>query len=146
MMGGRSGSIPQVTATAGSGGIRRPRAPAAICGSDDDTRLLLRGILLLYRHPVTREAKSPSELGRLPPESRFIVYDITGDGSGAAETLAGLIREHPGIPVLALLPAGGEGLRADVERAGAQGTLGKPFVSNELIRAIEALLADAASG
>ncbi|HLN50599.1 MAG TPA: hypothetical protein VK455_00850 [Thermoplasmata archaeon] len=138
MFAGKGGAA--TFASVGSGGVRRPRAPAAICGPDDDVRLLLRGILLLYRHPVTREAKSPSELGRLPPESRVLIYDAGAAASGWSEVLAGVTRENPALPVLVLLPSGGEGLATEAERAGAQGTLVKPFATHALIDAIDTLL------
>ena len=140
MFAGQGGAATFATGSFVSGGIRRPRAPAAIYRPDDDVRLLLRGILLLYRHPVTREAKLPSELARLPPESRVLIYDVGSAAPGWSEVLAGVTRENPALPVLVLLPTGGEELAPEAERAGAQGTLVKPFATHALIDAIETLL------
>jgi DNA-binding NtrC family response regulator len=140
MFAGKGGAVTFATGSYVSGGIRRPRAPAAIYGPDDDVRLLLRGILLLYRHPVTREAKLPSELGHLPSESRVLIYDVGAAPTGWTDVLAGVIRENPALPVLVLLPSGGEELASEAERAGAQGTLVKPFATHALIAAIDTLL------
>ena len=120
----------------------RSHAPTAICASNEDVRLLLRGILRLDRYPVTKEAASPAALGRPPPESRVLIYDTGGDAAGGLESLEALARENPGLEVLALLPVGGEGLRPAAERAGARGTLVKPFSAHELTEAIDALVAD----
>ena len=118
----------------------RSHAPTAICASNDYIRLLLRGILRLDHYPVTKESASPGALGRPPPESRVLVYDTGGAVAGGVESLEALARENPGLPVLALLPVGGEGLRAEAERAGARGTLVKPFSAHDLTEAIDALV------
>ncbi len=83
----------------------------------------------------------PSELGRVPPEARVIVYDAVGVPADWLDSVRSLVRENPNGLVLALLPVGGEGVRSEAERAGAHATLVKPFLTRELLEAIDALVA-----
>ncbi len=141
MVDGRGGAASSASGSGGSSPTGRARAPTAICGSDDETRLVLRGILLLHRYPVTSEARAPAELGRPPTEARVVVYDARGTPAEWLDAVRSLVRENPTVLVLALLPVGGEGFRAEAERAGAHATLVKPFLMRDLLEAIDALVA-----
>jgi DNA-binding NtrC family response regulator len=141
---GKGGSASSLAAGSEGAGARRNRAPIAIGGSNDEIRILLRGILRLHRYPVAGEAMSPGDLGRLPSDTRILIYDVarSGDVAPWTESVSALTRDNPGIQVLALLPYGSEGNRTEAERTGALATLVKPFKVQDLLRSIDALLAE----
>jgi hypothetical protein len=142
------GSAPE--ATPSSGGAPTPssppraRVPAVLFGPDDDLRRFLRGLLLLHRHPVALEARSPDEVVNLPgsPEPRLLVFDA-GPAEGAwRDDLVALLRARPELRTVVLLPKGGERLRPEVERLGGRAMLVRPFGVDDLLRAIDEALAE----
>ncbi len=139
---GQGGSASPLPAAAEGVATRRNRAPIAIGASNDEIRILLRGILRLHRYPVAGEAMSPADLARLPPETRILVYDVGGDVARWTDSVSALTRDNPGIQVLALLPLGSDVGHSDAERIGALAILVKPFKAHDLVRALDALVAD----
>jgi DNA-binding NarL/FixJ family response regulator len=139
-------SLPAQDALAGT--TSSPRAetaggpvPAVLFGGDDDRRLLLKGILLLHRHPVSLEARSVEDLRELAPSSRpeLLVFDA-GDGPWA-DTLATSLRERPTLRAVVLLPPRSPEMEEAAIHAGARSTVTRPFTIRELVDAIDDALA-----
>ena len=118
--------------------------PALLLGTDEDTKRLWKGLLRLFRHPVTLEARSAEELGRVPTGSgpQVLLIDAEAVDGGWETALRDALRRQPGLRVL-LLTHDRSPERADRARAaGARVVLGRPFAMAEFERALE----DAAEG
>lgn len=127
-----------VASGAGDSGSRT-FAPAVIWGRNDETRLLLRGLLRLHRHPVVFEAETPAEMDRLPASSepRLLLYDIeAGDGAWARQLTSALER-HPELRAIVILPSAQSTLEPEARRAGARRVLLRPFAIIEFAQALE---------
>ena len=120
-------------------GTAAVHAPAVIWGENDETRLLLRGLLRLHRHPVVQEVASVDELERLPSTSGpcILLYDApAGDGPWATE-LASVLERHPELRAIVILPPGTPVGEVDAHRVGARAVLPRPFAIQEFARALE---------
>ncbi len=124
----------------GAGEAENP--PVVLLVRDDDLRLLIRGVLTLYRYPVALEGSSPESLRRLGPlEQPTVLILDAGDGSGTwREDLAQTLRESPQLRAVVLFPAGAEASRAEAEALGARATVVRPVVLRELVAAIRAAI------
>jgi len=142
MAHGEDRSTSAVSVAVGSQRKESLRIPTAIWGANDESRLLLRGILQLHRYPLTREARSRGELERLPAETRVLIYDTGWDATGWTGSVADVAQETPGLRVLVLLPTGSERPGSEGRGASALATLTKPFTTRDLIEAIDALVAE----
>jgi len=131
---------------ASSGSALRPERSieAVLLGANDDTRLLLRGLLRLHRHRIVLEAKSVDDLRQLPPADgpRVLLQDVDDDDERWSEDLAGALRDHPELRAVVLLPSDGGGLRAEAMRSGARGVIVRPFSIRDLVHQVD----DAAFG
>jgi DNA-binding NarL/FixJ family response regulator len=112
---------------------------AVLLGTNDDTRLLLRGLLRLHHHRVVLEAKSLDDLRDLKPATgpRVLIQDVDADDDRWSEELAAALREHPEFRAVVLLPAEGGGLRAEALRVGARAVVIRPFAIRELVRLVD---------
>lgn len=121
--------------------------PVVVLVRDDDLRLLIRGVLTLYRYPVLLEGSAPDSLRRLGPLERptVLILDAGEDDRRWREDLVSVLRERPELRALVLFPAGAEASRAEAERLGARVTLVRPVVLRELVRAIKDALGSSSS-
>ena len=122
---------------AGAAGPTTP-IPAVVWGPNDDTRLLLRGLLRLNRHAVVYEARTLGDLELLPPSTqpRLLLVDVGADGGRWSDELARAVQLHSELRPLAILPAGRPDLEAQALRAGARAVLARPFAIQDFVRAL----------
>ena len=115
-------------------------APAVIWGDNEETRLLLRGLLRLHRHPVVHEATCVDDLERIPPTSGpcLLIYDVpNGEERKWAAELASVLERHPELRAVVFLPPGTPGSEAEARRLGARAVLPRPFAIQEFAQALE---------
>jgi DNA-binding NarL/FixJ family response regulator len=153
-MSGRSGPVHGVTTIRGflspfeksAGGAPAPSmtppnsVPAVLLGGSEDTRLLLRGLLRLHRHRVLLEAQAPEGIDRLPPspETKILVLDAGSDPNCTwAEGLASVLRVHPDLRALVILPSSDPALETRARQAGARATLVRPFAIRDFVEAVD---------
>ena len=113
--------------------------PAVIWGDNEETRLLLRGLLRLHRRAVVREVTSVDELERLPSTSGpcLLLYDApSGQGPWATE-LASVLERHPELRAIVILPPGTPAGEVEAHRVGVRAVLPRPFAIQEFARALE---------
>jgi DNA-binding NarL/FixJ family response regulator len=130
--------------SADSGSTRASPRPtrvldAVLLGTNDDTRLLLRGLLRLHHHRVVLEARSLDDLAALAPAAgpRVLLQDVDAEDERWSEELVGALRAHPDLRAVVLLPTEGGGMRAEAMRAGACGVLVRPFAIRDLVRLVD---------
>lgn len=113
--------------------------PAVIWGQDEETRLLLRGLVRLQRHPVVHEATTVEELEQLPTAAgpRILLYAVpSGNGAWATE-LASVLERHPELRAVVILPPGTPTRETEARRVGARAVLPRPFAIQEFAQALE---------
>ena len=113
--------------------------PADLWGRNEDTRLLLRGLLRLNRYPVVHEAATLDDLHGMPAASgpRLLVVDAeTEDGPGW-EDIGAALREHPELRAIVILPRGARSSEAMARAAGARALLSRPFAIRDLVTALQ---------
>ncbi len=124
-----------------------PSAPpieAVLLGTNDDTRLLLRGLIRLHRHRVALEARSVEELEELAPSSRprVLLQDVDAEDDRWSDELKIALERFPDLRAIVLLPTDGTSLRAEALRAGASAVIVRPFAVRELIRKVVEVVDD----
>jgi DNA-binding NarL/FixJ family response regulator len=125
-LGGQAGSEP---------------VPAVLWIPDEDVRLLLRGILLLQRHPVVLELTSAEALHRWEPAPvALLIVDAVSGANRWREELAEAVKARPELRPIVLLPRDSESLRREAEALGARATLVRPFAVRDLVEAIREAL------
>jgi DNA-binding response OmpR family regulator len=116
---------------------------------DKDLREILAMTLVASGH-VVRQAKEGREAVTLfqREPADVVITDLIMPGQEGLETIVAMRKRHPKLPIIAI--SGGVehapvylGLAA---RLGAQRTLAKPFKIDELLKAIDEVLADARGG
>ena len=115
-------------------------APAVIWGRNEETRLLLRGLLRLHRHPVVHEAACADDLERLPPTSGpcLLLFDVPSGSDGRwASELASVLERHPELRAVVILPSGTPSTEVEARRVGARAVLPRPFAVQEFAQALE---------
>ena len=121
-------------------GAARPiePVPAVLWGPDDDTRLLLRGLLRLHRYPVAYEARTIEDLEQLPTsyQPRLLLMDVPVEAGHWSAELERALRVHIDLRPVVILPAGRPAAEAEAIRAGARAVLPRPFVIQEFVRAV----------
>ncbi len=120
-------------------GAAGDHTPAVILGRDEETRLLLRGLLRLHRHPVVQEAATVEELGELPSAAghRILLYDVPAGDDRWATDLTSVLARHPDLRAVVILPPGTVTPEGEAQRAGARAILARPFAIQEFARALE---------
>jgi DNA-binding NarL/FixJ family response regulator len=119
--------------------------PAVLMGGNEDTRLLLRGLLRLHRHRVLLEAQAPDGIERLPPssETKILILDAGADADCAwAEDLTSVLRSRSDLRALVILPTSDPALENRARAAGARGVLVRPFAIHDFVEAVDALTAE----
>ncbi len=119
--------------------------PAVLCSPDPDTRLLLKGLLRLQRHPVRTESDSADDLLELDPvaEPTVLLFEIAPGADRWEEELRAIGARHPKVRSVVIAPGGGAELDDRARCAGARAVLHRPFSIREMRTAIEAALGDA---
>ncbi len=114
------------------------RTPAVLCGESDDHRLLLRGLLRLYRHPVIYEARTLDDLEQLTPASdpRILILDVDGGDDRWTLELAGALAQHSELRAVVILPTGDPEAERRALAAGARAVLPRPFAIQDLVRTL----------
>lgn len=118
-----------------SGGV-----PAVLLGQNEDTRLLLRGLLRLHRYPVLHEVGTVDELVALPslPAPTVLVVDVESVWEGWDRELPSALILHPELRVLVLLPPESAALEPRARAAGATRVVVRPFAIRDFVRAVAA--------
>ncbi len=112
---------------------------AVLLSRNDDTRLLLRGLLRLHHHRIVLEARTVDELRELAPGlgPRLLLQDVDTEDERWSDELAVVLHDHPDLRAVVLLPSEGGGLRAEAMRVGARAVIVRPFAIRELMRLVE---------
>jgi AmiR/NasT family two-component response regulator len=113
--------------------------PAILWGRNEDTRLLLRGLLRLNRYPILREVASLDELRALPAASdpRLLVMDAEAEQGDWNEEVAAALREQPQLRVVVILPRDSSDSEERARAAGARATVVRPFAIRDLVAALD---------
>ena len=115
-------------------------ASVAIVGGSEETRLLLRGLLRLYRHRIVGEAAS-FENFRPPttPAERaaVVVFDLDLDDPATSGGIARLKGEDPRLRFVFLAAEKTPELQELAGSLGVHIVLHRPFAVHELIDAVE---------
>jgi CheY-like chemotaxis protein len=125
-------------------GDRSGITQAVLWAENVDTRLLLRGLLRLHRHPVVHEVASLEELVRLPPSAdpTILVVAVESEDDGWERRLTETLKRHPELRPVVILPRESAGLEPRALAAGARAVVVRPFAIRDFVRA----LASAADG
>lgn len=120
------------------------RTPTVLCGENGDHRLLLRGLLRLYRHPVVYEARTLDDLESLPSslEPRILLFDVEdGDDDRWVAGLRLVLERHSELRAVVILPSGDSEGGSHARAAGARAVLPRPFAIQDLVRTLERAVA-----
>ncbi len=114
---------------------------AVIVGGNDETRLLLRGLLRLHRHRVLSESPTAAGLEASDGwvQGRVLILVVDTDGDLWPRELAAARDRQPGLRALLLVPTTSPGLESRARAAGALGLLQRPFAIRDLIAAVGAV-------
>ena len=139
---------PAEKSAAGAATVTTPPAttlPAVLLGGNEDTRLLLRGLLRLHRHRVLLEAPGPEGIERLPPspETKILVVDAGSEADPKwAEQLSGILRSRSDLRALVILPSPDVALESRARAAGARAVLVRPFAIHDFVEAVDSVGVD----
>ena len=120
---------------------RSPRPegiPAVLWSPNEDTRLLLRGLLGLLRSPVLGEVSTRAELETLAglPHSTLLVVDASDHDPGWPQDLAAVLKNHLELRALVLVSRTAEDAEARARAAGAAEVIVRPFATEEFVHAV----------
>jgi DNA-binding NarL/FixJ family response regulator len=126
----RPGSAPR--------GDRSGPVETVLWGKDVDTRLLLRGLLRLHRHPVVHEAASLEELIRLPAseDPKILVVAVESGDDRWERDLTTAVKRHPELRPVVILPRESAALEPRALAAGARAVIVRPFAIRDFVRAL----------
>lgn len=112
--------------------------PAVVLSANEDTRLLLRGLLRLNRHPVVFEGRAAEELDGVPPGEgpRILLLDGDAVPGGWESAIRVALAREPSLRVILLTPDRSPALAARAREAGARTVLVRPFAIAEFIEAL----------
>jgi CheY-like chemotaxis protein len=122
-------------------------APAVLLGGNEDTRLLLRGLLRLHRHRVLLETQAPDGIDRLPssPELKVLILDAGSETDRTWSTaLSTVLRSRTDLRALVILPSTDPTLETMAREAGARAVLVRPFAIRDFIAAVDSTTAEPA--
>lgn len=116
------------------------RLSAVIWGPNEDTRLLLRGLLKLCHCPSVEEIADPTALDTLPTLTgpTVLVIDIEGRGAEWEGELRSALTAHPELRAIVLLPREGGPDPTGPRAIGACEVLRRPFTVPDFARAVNA--------
>ncbi|MCI4336300.1 MAG: hypothetical protein L3K17_03770 [Thermoplasmata archaeon] len=121
-------------------------ANVVIVGGTEETRLLLRGLLRLYRHRVVADGPRFDVVTSLATEVRpaVAVVDIDIEDPQQSAEMVGMMRHLPAIHVLLLSSERTARTETRAKELGIDCVICRPFAVHDLMEAVEA--ASAASG
>lgn len=101
-------------------------------------RLLLRGLLRLYRFSVAHEVTTGEELLALPslPLPTVLVVDAGSLAPSWPSELSSALRARTELRALVILPQDGASLGPRAREAGASSVIVRPFTSQDFVRAV----------
>lgn len=116
-------------------------ANVIIVGGSEETRLLLRGLLRLYRHRVVADGPKFEALGAIPAaESPSVaVVDLDLDDSQRAAEMARAMKAAPTLRVLLLTSERGARAEHRAKELGVERVVVRPFAVHDLMEAVEAV-------
>ncbi len=116
-----------------------PNVEAVIVGGNDETRLLLRGLLRLHHYRVRGEAASAEALDPVDGhvDRRVLILVADGDNEEWPVELSNARDRQPGLLPLLVVPESTPNLERRARAAGVHGILNRPFAIRDLISAIE---------
>jgi AmiR/NasT family two-component response regulator len=111
---------------------------SVLWGEDVDTRLLLRGLLRLHRHPVVYEASTLEELDRLPASTdpKLLVMAVESEDGTWDRELSTVLKSHPELRPVVILPRDSAALGPRALAAGAKVVVVRPFAIRDLVHAL----------
>ena len=121
-----------------SDGARLIRHPAVLWGVNEDTRLLLRGLLQLYRCPSVHEVSNLDELEALPSLSAPTVLVFDAESPEWESDLASALSARPELRGLVILPRDATTLESRARAAGASEIIYRPFAVHDFALAVAA--------
>ncbi len=134
---------PRSEAPAGPSGSAAPppTVDAIIVGGNDETRLLLRGLLRLHHHRVLGEVRTADllEPSDAVVEARVLILVADGNTEEWPHELATARERQPGVRTLLVVPESSTDLEARARSAGVRGILHRPFAIRDLISTVEAV-------
>ena len=109
-----------------------------IVGGNDETRLLLRGLLRLHRQRVLGEGTTPSYLARLPgsPAPEVLLLDVDLEDAEWLGAVRAVVQAHPGMRAILLTPSRSGRVEELARQAGVANLVRRPFAVHELIEAV----------
>lgn len=137
MLGSRRSS--ESSSTGAGAGARGGGTSAVVCGRNEETRLLLRGLLRLHRFRVVQEVGTVDDLDRLGPASEptVLVFDAESEVGAWDRELARALGAHPALRAVVILPRGSSTSEARARTAGASAVVARPFAIRELVEGVE---------
>jgi CheY-like chemotaxis protein len=119
-------------------GGRSDTTEAIVWAQNVDTRLLLRGLLRLHRHPVMHEVASLEELVRLPASAdpTILVMAVESGDGGWERDLTTTAKRHPELRPVVILPRESAALEPRALAAGARAVVVRPFAIRDFVRAL----------
>lgn len=122
-------------------GVESPNIEAVIVGGNDETRLLLRGLLRLHHYRVRGEAPSAEGLDPIDGhvDGRVLILVADGDNEEWPLELSTARDRQPGLLPLLVVPESSPNLELRARAAGCRGILNRPFAIRDLISAVETI-------
>jgi AmiR/NasT family two-component response regulator len=119
----------------------RPTAETVILGGNEETRLLLRGLLRLHRYRVCGEARTAEELDSVgdPRTRRVLVLVADHAGPDWADELVVARSRQVGLLPLLIVSEITPQVITDARAAGVVGLLGRPFAIRDLMAAVDSV-------
>jgi CheY-like chemotaxis protein len=110
-----------------------------LLGTNEDTKLLLKGLLRLRRYAVGQEARSAEELEAGPSgeDPRVLLLDAEAVTGGWEAALREAHQRQPGLRIVLLTFDRSPELSSRALASGARVVLGRPFSMAEFWRAVE---------
>lgn len=139
----RSPSEPTAPAPSPASEAPPGRPPTVLLVRNPETRLLLKGLLLLFRYPVLLEAERPDDLAQLPrtrPTTLLLLDADTESGDWAADVRA-VLEEHPDLSPILLTSVSSPETSARAAQTGIEAVLIRPFTIREFGRILETVRA-----
>lgn len=120
-----------------------------IIDDDDQVREMVRRLLEYAGYEVMEAADGDVGMAMLEKESAdLVITDILMPNKEGLETIMGLRRSRPNLPIIAISGggwSGSHGYLSTADKLGATRTLSKPFTSQEMIDTVAEVLAAAQS-
>jgi CheY-like chemotaxis protein len=114
--------------------------PSILLIPEPDTRLLLKGLLRLHRHPVVFEADGIADLARLPPspEPKIALVEVDLADPNWTDALGARLAERPDVRAVLVTTDRSPRLGEQARAAGCRAVLVRPFQIRDLVGALDA--------